>query len=168
MAHPKAMGGTSHAWKLKKKHYEENLAPYRMEFCKRAKKEKKEPLLPLTMQWDQTQYLESLLAKRKIAYKRMNSLKFYTIQVYMGNSRAAALEAQELVRTLQSTYVPEFNYRQPYYTVRMGLFTDKLEAYFVYLTLIKRMPSAMIRPCMLTKEDYVAYKASCKALLGYY
>lgn len=148
--------------KLKKGIYEEDLAPYRIEFCKRSKAPSKEPKAPLKAPLDQTQRLEELLAKRKAAYEGANCLKGYTIQVYMGDSRTAALKAQDLASTF--AYPPRFHYRQPHYTVQLGFFSNRLEAYFVYLTLVKKLPSAMIRPCMFTRQAYLAYIAATQNL----
>jgi hypothetical protein len=140
--------------KIKKGLYQESLASHRLAFCKPVKKEKKVLQVPSIIQLDKTKELESLLLKRKMAYERTKSLKGFTIQVYMGKSRTAALQAQEKVSILQSTYVPELNYRQPNYTVRLGFFSNRLEAYIVYLTLVKKLPSAMIRPFTVTRKAY--------------
>lgn len=140
--------------KLKKGTYEENLATYRIEFCKRPKAVKAPLPVPLVCPLDQTNHLAQRLAERKAAYEHMHCLKGYTIQLYMGSSRTAALKVQDLVNTL--IYPSKLCYRQPHYTVQLGFFSDRLEAYFVYLTLVKKIPSAMIRPCMRTRQAYLA------------
>lgn len=140
--------------RLKKGTYEEDLTVYRIEFCKRPKTVKKASSAPLVCPLDQTNHLAQRLAERKAAYEHMNHLKGYTIQLYMGSSRTAALKVQDLVRNL--IYPSKLSYRQPNYTVQLGFFSDRLEAYLVYLTLVKKIPSAMIRPDMLTRQDYLA------------
>jgi len=141
-------------WKLLKKGiYDENLAPYRIEYFKGPKAIKKRSSLPLICPLDQTSCLLDRLKQRKLAYAQLNWLKGYTIQLYTGSSRTAALKAQESVATY--AYPPKLHYRQPYYTVQLGFFGDRLEAYFVYLTLVKKIPSAMIRPSMLPIQAYL-------------
>lgn len=138
--------------RLRRGVYEENLASYRVEFAKLRQKEKKGSSVLLSVQLDKTKELEALLAKRKAAYAATNFLKGYTIQVYMGSSRTAALKMQELASSVQSTYAPEINYRQPSYTVRFGFFSSRIEAYFVYLALVKKLPDAMIRPFLFSRK----------------
>ncbi|MGI2262305.1 SPOR domain-containing protein [Candidatus Cardinium hertigii] len=146
---------SSSNWKqLKKGTYDENLAPYRIEYLKSPKAIKKRPSLPLICPLDQTSCLLERLTQRKLAYAQLNWLKGYTIQLYTGSSRTAALKAQESVTTF--AYTPKLHYRQPHYTVQLGFFGDRLEAYFVYLTLVKKIPSAMIRPSMLPNKAYLA------------
>ncbi|CDG49615.1 Sporulation domain-containing protein [Cardinium endosymbiont cBtQ1 of Bemisia tabaci] len=142
---------SSNLKQLKKGIYEENLAPYRMEYFKSPKAIKKGPSLPLICPLDQTSCLMERLTQRKLAYKQANSLKGYTIQLYMGSSRTAALKAQESVATF--AYPATLHYRQPHYTVQLGFFGDRLEAYFVYLTLVKKIPSVIIRPSIRSIVD---------------
>lgn len=145
---------TSNWQKLKKGLYEENLALYRMSFPPSPKAVKKAPPGLLVCPLDQTNHLARRLAQRKVAYQRLHSLKGYTIQLYMGSSRAAALKAQDLMYNFP--YPPKLYYRQPYYTVELGFFADRPEAYFVYLTLVRKVPTAMIRPCILPRMAYLA------------
>ncbi|AXI24261.1 hypothetical protein CE557_442 [Cardinium endosymbiont of Sogatella furcifera] len=140
--------------KLKKGIYEENLVVYRIEFCKQPKAVKKAPPMPLVCLLDQSDHLAQRLAQRKAAYLDRHSLKGYTIQLYMGGSRTAALKAQELGRTF--SYPAKLHYRQPHYTVQLGFFLDRLEAYLVYLNVVSKITHAMIRPCMRTREAYLA------------
>lgn len=140
--------------KLKKGIYEENLAVYRIAFSQRPKAVKKAPPIPLVCPLDQTNHLAQRLAQRKMAYAQVNTLKGYTIQLYMGSSRTAALKTQDLVRTL--IYPSQLHYRPPHYTVQLGFFSDRLEVYLLYLTLVSKIPAAMIRPCILSREAYLA------------
>ena len=140
--------------KLKKGTYEENLAAYSIKWSKGPKAKKKETFVPLVCPLDQSKHLAERLAQRKLAYEHMHYLKGYTIQLYMGSSRSAALKTQGLVSTF--AYASKLYYRQPYYTVQLGFFSDRLEAYFFYLTLVKKIGTAMIRPCMLSREEYIA------------
>lgn len=140
--------------KIKKGIYKEALALHRIEFCKAPKVVKKEFSGPFVCPLDQTKRLEERLAQRKAAYEHMNALKGYTIQLYMGSNRTAALRIQDLASTF--SYPAKLDYRQPHYTVQLGFFSDRLEAYFVYLTLVKKIPSAMIRLCVRTRQAYLA------------
>ncbi|MCT4696824.1 MAG: hypothetical protein V3581_01140 [Candidatus Cardinium sp.] len=140
--------------KLKKDIYEENLMAYRIEFFKQPKAVKKAPRMPLVCPLDQSGHLAQRLAQRKAAYLHMHSFKGYTIQLYMGPSRTAALKAQELGRTF--CYPAKLHYRQPHYTVQLGFFLDRLEAYLVYLSVVSKITHAMIRPSMRTREAYLA------------
>ncbi|WP_419241789.1 hypothetical protein [Cardinium endosymbiont of Nabis limbatus] len=150
-------GPPSNLKKLKKGIYEENLAAYRIEFSKRVKEKKRASCIPLLCPLNQAKPLEQRLAQRKAAYEHMSCLKGYTIQLYMGSSRTAALKAQDLVSTF--TYPSKLHYRQPHYIVQLGFFSDRLEAYFVYLTLVKKIATAMIRPCMLPRQEHLCIYA---------
>ena len=139
---------------LKKGIYDEDLALHRMQFAKPPKAIKKASAFPLLCPLDKTNHLAQRLAERKIAYEQANALKGYTIQLYMGSSRTAALKTQDLASSF--VYPPKLHYRQPHYTVQLGFFSDRLEAYFVYLTLVRQIPSAIIRPCIYTRQAYLA------------
>ncbi|TSJ81445.1 MAG: hypothetical protein NMK33_03050 [Candidatus Cardinium sp.] len=141
---------------VKKGTYDEDLTVYRnrMKCCKELKTKKKESSVSLVCPLDQTKNLAQRLAQRKLAYEHMQCLKGYTIQLYMGSSRTAALKKQDLIGRLGHT--SKLHYRQPHYTVQLGFFLDRLEAYFVYLTLVQKIRTAMIRPCMLPRKEYVA------------
>ncbi|MDD9139416.1 MAG: hypothetical protein NQ127_00580 [Candidatus Cardinium sp.] len=140
-------------FKAKKKIYSEDISYHRMPFYT-AKKGKKEAAGSLVLSHDQTSRLEGCLAKRRLACERMPYLKGFTIQVYMGNSRATALSMQERAAALQTMYTPRLHYRQPNYVVQLGFFPERLEAYFVYVSLAKALPHVLLRPFMLKKEGY--------------
>lgn len=93
-----------------------------------------------------TEQLDDLLERKKLASKQIKSLQGYTIQVYAGGSREAAFKVRNQLYTHYPTLKPEVRYDLPNYTVRIGRFLDKLEAYAVYATIKKHMPQAMIRP----------------------
>lgn len=143
-------------WKqLQKGAYEENLEVYRVPVADKPKQTQQVDRMPSRIALDQSELLALLLSKRKAAYERLGVLKGYTLQVYMGNSRKAALRAQEKALLVQTRYVPKLRYRQPNYTVHLGFFTDKLEAYTTYLALIRKMPHAMVRPYAISRETYL-------------
>ncbi|WP_243518968.1 MULTISPECIES: hypothetical protein [unclassified Candidatus Cardinium] len=148
---PSKAAPVSNLKKLKKGIYNEDLAVHRMRFCKPPKWVKKNPSGPLLCPLGQTKLLAARLAARKAAYERTNCLKGYTIQLYMGSSRSAALHIQDIASNF--AYPATLHYRQPHYTVQLGFFFDRLEAYFVYLTLLRKIPGAMIRPSMRTRQS---------------
>ncbi|TDG94403.1 hypothetical protein [Cardinium endosymbiont of Culicoides punctatus] len=143
--------------KIQKGIYEEELPLHIACFIGTKDKTKKEPPLPFSMPFNQEIKLEKLLAAREIAYKNKPLIQGYTIQLYMGSSRSMALKSQDMARTLQSTYIPELNYRQPNYTVWIGFFSSKMEAYLFFLPLMKNFPKAILRPFMLTRETFLNY-----------
>ncbi|WP_339043929.1 hypothetical protein [Cardinium endosymbiont of Tipula unca] len=144
--------------RIQKGTYEEVLPIGNIDFTKKKKTSKQEPPLPFSVQCNKESQLEKLLARRKVAYENESFIKGYTIQLYMGSSRTTALKLQDMASALQSTYMPELNYRQPNYTVWLGFFSDKLEAYFFSLSLAKKFPKAMLRPFMLTRQAHLNYK----------
>lgn len=144
--------------------YEENLAAHRLVFHKITKKVQKSVELSTLLPLDKTSDLEGLLLKRKVAYQAINTLKGYTVQVYMGNSKTRALQIQEKVSPFIAPHLPKFQYREPNYTIRFGFFSDKLEAYFIYLTLIKRFPTVIICPSVIPKAAYEAQTSSTTAI----
>lgn len=93
-----------------------------------------------------TEQLDDLLVRRKLASKQIKRVSGYTIQVYAGGSREAAFKARNKLHTHYPTLQPEVKYVLPNYTVRVGKFIDKLEAYTVYAMLKKHMLQAIIRP----------------------
>jgi len=139
--------------KIENGSYQENLSAYRVMFVK-AKKEKRNTQSLSSMPLDKTVDLEALLLKRKLAYQMMERLPGYTIQIYMGNSRVKALQLQEQVSSFIRPHVPILVYREPNYTIHFGFFSDKLEAYFIYLRLKKKIPTAIIRPYSISREAY--------------
>lgn len=144
--------------RIQKGTYEEVLPLCSIETTKKKNTSKKDPPLPFSIQFNKESQLEELLAKRKLVYEKAPFIKGYTIQLYMGSSRTEALKLQDMASALQSTYIPELNYRQPNYTIWLGFFSDKLEACFFSLTLAKKFPRAMLRPFMLTRHTYLNYK----------
>ncbi len=151
----------SSIWKqVTKGCYEEHLEVHRMPLGGYKKQASSSPQMPDQISLDQTSMLDQLLAKRKMAYECFGLFKGYTIQVYMGSSRKAALQAQEKAILFQSMYVPELHYRQPNYMVRLGFFSNKLEAYTVYVVCATKMLGVMIRPYTIARALYL------KDLLG--
>lgn len=146
--------------RIQKGIYEEALPLCSIDTTKKKNIAKKDTPIPSSIQFNKESQLEELLAKRKLVYEKAPFIKGYTIQLYMGSSRTEALKLQDMASTLQSTYIPELNYRQPNYTVWLGFFSDKLEAYFFSLALAKKFPKAMLRPFILTRQTYLNYKNS--------
>lgn len=153
---PEAEAGhsSSLAKRLKKGIYDEDLSCHRIIFCKADQKIVKTFPLPLVLPCDRTHDLEQSLSARKAAYEAIHVVMGYTIQLYMGDSRKTALRAKSLVHHLVP-YSVELHYRQPYYTVWVGFFTARLEAYFAYLAFAGRWPTAIIRPFTLSDQKFL-------------
>ena len=156
---------STYAFSVKKREkragYEENLSVRRLIFNKITKKVQKLVQISALLPLDKTSVLEDLLLKRKVAYQAIHTLKGYTIQVYMGSSKTRALQIQEKVSPFICPHIPKFQYREPNYTIRFGFFPDKLEAYFIYLTLIKRFPTVIICPSVIPRAAYEVQISGC-------
>lgn len=133
--------------------YSEDLAVYRKEFqitqqsaeglSKKWSKKKPTHITPIHAVTNQLDYL---LKHKKRASEQIKQVLGYTIQVYAGGSRDAAFRTKNKLHTHYSALNPEVKYDLPNYTVKIGKFLDKLEAYAVYAAIKKHMPQAIIRP----------------------
>lgn len=146
--------------KTRQRSYTEDLARHRIKFAptqvdttpKPAKKYKAKKLTkPLPTQ-DITQQLHDLLVDLKAYYAMTDSVQGYTIQVYVGGSREQAFQARHRLYTCYPTLNPEVQYKQPNFTVRIGRFLDRLEAYKLYVAIKAMMPQAIIRPAYFPSE----------------
>jgi predicted Zn-dependent protease len=70
----------------------------------------------------------------------------YVIQIYNGNDREAAAEAQNLMLELDPSLNPVTAYYQPTYKVKVGQYTNRLEAHKVYESLKPHFPRATMIP----------------------
>lgn len=77
----------------------------------------------------------------------------YTIQIYTGNSREEANEARLTAMTLDAALEPVISYHQPGYKVKVGSYSDRLEAHKVYQSLKDEFPLALLIPERI-KIDY--------------
>jgi hypothetical protein len=142
--------------------YSENLAKHRKKF-KAAKSAVKKPVQPthkkkpthITSTHAITNQLDYLLARKKEVSEQIKHIQGYTIQAYAGGSRDVAFRIKKQLYTHYSAIEPEVVYDLPHYTVRIGKFLDKLEAYPAYAAIRKRMPQVIIRPISFVNKPHI-------------
>jgi len=142
--------------------YRENLAKHRKRFkaAKSAVKEigqtnhKKKPT-HITPTHAITDQLDYLLARKKVANEQIKHIQGYTIQAYAGGSRDVAFKIKNKLYKHYPAIEPEVTYDLPHYTVRIGKFLDKLEAYPAYAAIRKWIPQAIIRPISFVNKPHV-------------
>lgn len=78
--------------------------------------------------------------------KTNGAIDGYVIQIYNGNDREAAAAAQELAMELDSTLSPVTSYYQPTYKVKVGQYSNRLEAHKVFESLKPHFPRATMIP----------------------
>ena len=151
--------------------YSEDLAVHRRPFQitpqrveqppQKWSQQKPTPITPIHAITDQLDYL---LACKKVANEQIKHIPGYTIQVYAGGSREAAFRASHKLYLHYPALKPEVKYDLPNYTVRIGHFLDKLEAYTVYAAIKQCMPQAIIRPISLAHTPNVFTNQPAKGL----
>jgi hypothetical protein len=109
-----------------------------------------------------TDQLEYLLARKKAVSEHIKYVHGYTIQVYTGGNREEAFKIRSRLHTRYSTMTPWVSYDLPRYTVRVGRFLSKLEAYPAYAAIRKHMPQAIIRPICFPNRPYMFSKSPQK------
>jgi hypothetical protein len=142
--------------------YSENLAAHRKKL-KVAKSAVKKPVRPnhkkkpahITPVYAITDQLDYLLARKKAVSKQLKHVQGYTIQAYVGGSRDEALRIKNKLYTHYPAIEPEVTYDLPHYTVRIGKFLEKIEAYPAYAAIRKRMPQVIIRPISFVNKPHV-------------
>ncbi|MEP0368774.1 MAG: SPOR domain-containing protein [Cyclobacteriaceae bacterium] len=85
----------------------------------------------------------------QIIIERNKSVRYvdgYTIQVYTGNNRDMASEARDLAISLDETLTPDISYYQPTYKVKVGQYTNRLEAHKTFESLKPHFPRAVVVP----------------------
>ncbi|MEO9475046.1 MAG: SPOR domain-containing protein [Cyclobacteriaceae bacterium] len=85
----------------------------------------------------------------QIITERNKSVRYvdgYTIQVYIGNNREMASEARDLVISLDESLSPDISYYQPTYKVKVGQYTNRLEAHKIYESLKPHFRRAVVVP----------------------
>jgi len=101
-----------------------------------------------------TDQLDYLLARKKVANEQIKHIQGYTIQAYAGGSRDVAFKIKNKLYTHYPAIEPEVTYDLPHYTVRIGKFLDKLEAYPAYAVIRKWIPQAIIRPISFVNKPH--------------
>jgi len=140
----------------KKSAYTEDLSIHRIKFeevaLKPKEKQKGKNSDHVNPMYDITARLDSLLDTIKVSNAQIKYIQGYTIQVYAGSSRAAALEAKNKLYILYPEARPEVRYKQPHYTIRIGRFLDRLESQKMYAEIKEVLPNAIIRPIYFPNE----------------
>jgi hypothetical protein len=154
---------TLHSASAKLKPYNENLGVHRIHFFSPITKAdlfqiqnvkiKKNNFLVTTH--DITQQLHNLLADLKSYYAMNEFISGYTIQAYAGGSREQAFKVRNLLYTHYPAWNPEIQYKQPHFTVRVGRFLDRLEAYKWYIPIKNLIPQAIVRPAYFPNEPHL-------------
>ena len=108
----------------------------------------------LVQAYDVTAQLEDLLQRRKNASKQIKTVPGYIIQV-QAHSRQQALTFRNILHTHFSAAKPEVQYSPPTYTVRIGKFLEKLEAFSLYVAIKNYIPKAIIRPITFLNQPYL-------------
>ena len=70
--------------------------------------------------------------------------RYYTIQVYVGNSREQANEVRSKVYSVIPEETPKLEYSQPNYRVKVGTFESRLEANKTFTILKNSFPGAVL------------------------
>jgi len=95
---------------------------------------------------DITSRLQQLLLDLKAYHELTTSIAGYTIQGYNGTNRQLAFQIKDQLCAHFDHLNAEVQYKQPNFTVQIGRFLDRLEAYPLYLRIKKFLPQAIIRP----------------------
>ena len=88
-----------------------------------------------------------LNAKLDTIAEKNKQIKFtngYRIQVYLGNSKEESKSAKEKLYKLFRDANIYASYKQPDYKVKFGDYTDRLEVYYVLMSLRNDFPNALI------------------------
>lgn len=85
--------------------------------------------------------------------RKQHYLDGYTVQIYTGNNREAATAAMEKVAEINADLVPQIEYYQPSYKVKVGQYIDRLKAHEVFESLKEEFPLALLIPERI-KVDY--------------
>lgn len=106
-------------------------------------------------EYDINEPLDEFLQKVNERNSENNAYQGYTIQVYTGSSREKANEAKNTVYDLLPDANPAITFDPPNYKVKVGEFTDRLEAQPVFSKLKGKFPVVLIVPERFTvnKED---------------
>ncbi len=94
---------------------------------------------------DITYQLESVLDSIVVVNKEIPYFQ-YTVLVHNSNSRQAADEARKNVYRVLPDASPKMQFISPSYRVKVGEFSDKIDAYKTFVKLKKIFPNAVIVP----------------------
>ena len=95
---------------------------------------------------DITSQINALLDSMTVRNQEIRYVQGYTIQVYNGTSREEAHWSEKRIYQIYDDADPVIKYVQPNFKVKIGQYTDRLEAQQVYMKLKKDFPNAIIIP----------------------
>ena len=97
-------------------------------------------------EYDITASLDSLLDSIAINDKKLNYVQGFTILVYTGSSRSAAIKARGKVYQIFPEARPQMIFTQPNFKVKVGRFYNRLEAQETFAELKAEFPDAILAP----------------------
>lgn len=95
---------------------------------------------------DITPQINALLDSMTVRNQGIRYVQGYTIQVYNGTSREEAKWSEKRIYQIYDGAEPVIKYVQPNFKVKVGQYTDRLEAQQLFMKLKKDFPNAMIIP----------------------
>jgi len=132
--------------------FQDDLSTFRPSFkIEEVKEEKTETQEPEVITYPEpvnavntrlTSYLDTLASNNK----KVKYIDGYTILVYTGTNRDMAMQAKNDAYKLASKHRPDIQFKQPTYKVKVGRFSDRLEAQKVYAKLRLQFENAIIIP----------------------
>ncbi len=90
--------------------------------------------------------LDDFLDEVTLRNQENNTYQGYTVQVYTGSSREKASNAKDKVYSILPEENPTIIFDTPNYKVKIGEYTDRLEAQPVYSALKDAFPTVLIVP----------------------
>ena len=137
--------------------YQEDLSLYRPNYYNTETIEKQEPDqtsdADVLVENDNTAQIDTLLQILATQNQSLDYIQGFTVQVYSGPSRESASKARIDVFKVLMGFEPEVRYVQPNFKVKVGKFTDRLEAQWVYAQLKPEFPQAIIIPQRIRLTD---------------
>lgn len=98
----------------------------------------------LAAEYDDTQGVNALQDSIAAYNAQFPSVEGFTVLVYSGTDRERATYVQREVRELG--YSPKFEYQRPNFKVKVGRFTDRLEATRLHLLMKENFRTAIVVP----------------------
>lgn len=102
--------------------------------------------------------VDALLEKKiKANYEKAKTEPYFTgftVLVYSGIDRNEAFKVKEELVTMYPELIPELQYQQPRYLVKVGTFGFKIEAQPIYYKLKPQFPATRIIQDRFLREEY--------------
>ncbi len=99
---------------------------------------------------------EELDSINKIIIQRNSEKKYvdgYTIQIYTGNDDELARAARDSAHLKFPELIPVISYNQPTFKVKVGSYTNRLEAHQIFESLKEEFPYALLIPERIAIKD---------------